>query len=145
MTSMFSFFGLFRKKNILNNNFKVTELKSGQIWKYNTRTAEKESRILILRVEQINNKDTIVHIEIKKTKIKNFQNKNGVSEEIGHLAFLKTAIVNSLIELESSGNKLPNYLANYNQWKRAFDNGNGIIFSNSIIQAINHIEQSINP
>ena len=52
---LFSFFGLFgQNKN--DKSLKTHKLKSGQIWKYNTRKGEEKSRVVILKVEDYGRK-----------------------------------------------------------------------------------------
>lgn len=53
--------------------FQDDKLKSGQIWEYNTRSGEENSRIIILKVEQSNKGEIIVHIAVNNTNIKNPQ------------------------------------------------------------------------
>ena len=145
MVLLFSFFGLFgqNKKNT-EINLEKPELKSGQVWKYNTRKGEEKSRVLILKVEQYDKGETVIHIAVSGLKIKNPQREIGISEEIGHLPFSKESIFKSLIQLESSKNSLPNYLEGYNQWKEAFDSGKGGMFSISVKEAVDYVEQTMN-
>ncbi|SNR34654.1 hypothetical protein [Lutibacter flavus] len=145
MILLFSLFGLFgQNKKKSEINLKNFELKSGQIWKYNTRKGEEKSRIIILRVEKYDKGEIVVHIAVKGLKIENSQKESGISEEIGHLPFSNESIIKSLTELESSNNDLPDYLDGYNEWKKAFDSGKGGMFTISINEAVDFVEQSMN-
>lgn len=119
------------------------KFKAGQIWQYETRKGEEESRVIILKVDKTDN-EVIVHISVLKAKIKNPQKDGGVSNEIGHLPFLRESIDKSLTKLESSNNKLPDFIDGYNQWKEAFDSGKGGIFTISVKKAVEYVEQTMN-
>ncbi|WP_417237886.1 hypothetical protein [Bizionia sp.] len=145
MIFLFSFFGLFsqNKKNI-KIDIPQTQLESGQIWKYKTRIGEEKSRVLILKIEKYEEKETVIHISVHGLKIKNAKIETGISEDIGHLPFSEESIIQSLTELVSSNNTLSNYEDGYNQWKDAFKIGNAGVFSISIKEAVDYVEQTMN-
>lgn len=123
--------------------FEDEKFKVGQIWQYETRKEEEESRVIILKVDKTEN-EIIVHVSVLKAKIKNPQKDGGISNEIGHLPFSRESIDNSLTKLESSNNELPDFIDGYNQWKEAFDSGKGGIFTISVKEAVDYVEQTMN-
>lgn len=140
---LFSFFGLFgQNKN--DKSLKTHELKSGQIWKYNTRKGEEKSRVVILKVEDYGRKGQVVHIAVNQLKIKNQQIEEGYSKDIGHLPFNKESLLKSLTKLEGTIDKLPEYMDGYLQWKEAFDNGEGGVFTIEVKDVVDFIEKSMN-
>ena len=140
---LFSFFGLFgQNKN--NKSLKTHDLKSGQIWKYNTRKGEEKSRVVILKVEDYGRKGQVVHIAVNQLKIKNQQIEGGYSKDIGHLPFNKESLLKSLTKLEGTIDKLPEYMDGYLQWKEAFDNGEGGVFTIEVKDVVDFIEKSMN-
>ena len=143
MILLFSFFGLFgqNKKNEARN---VVELKSGQIWKYNTRKGEEKSRVIILKVEDYEKRGQVVHIAVNGIKIKNENIEGGILREIGHLPFDKEALKNSLTELESTTTKLPEFMDGYLQWKEAFDKEKGGIFTIQLSEAVDFVDKAMN-
>ncbi|TXK80414.1 hypothetical protein FT986_00055 [Mesonia sp. K4-1] len=143
MIILFSFFGLFGqdKKTEIQN---TTELKSGQIWKYNTRKGEEKSRVVILKVEDYGKRGQIVHIAVNGLKIKNEHIEGGISKEIGHLPFDKETTIKSLTELESTTDKLPDFMDGYLQWKEAFDSEKGGVFTIEIKEAVDFVDKSMN-
>ncbi|WP_299124397.1 hypothetical protein [uncultured Winogradskyella sp.] len=141
MILLFSFFGLFGQSK---KNENTSELKSGQIWKYNTRKGEEKSRIVILKVEDYGKRGEIVHIAVNGLKIKNKHIEGGISKEIGHLPFDKEAIIKSLTELESTTDELPDFMDGYLQWKEAFDSGKGGVFTIEVKEAVDFVDQSMN-
>ncbi len=143
MILLFSFFGLFGQ-NKGDESLKKPELKSGQIWKYNTRKGEEKSRVVILKVEDYGQKGQVVHIAVNELKIKNEQIDGGFSKDIGHLPFNKESLLKSLTKLEGTIDKLPEYMDGYLQWKEAFDNGEGGVFTIQVKEVVEFLEKSMN-
>jgi len=143
MILLFSFFGLFGQSK-KNENQNTSELKSGQIWKYNTRKGEEKSRIVILKVEDYGKRGEIIHIAVNGLKIKNEHIEGGISKEIGHLPFDKETIIKSLTELESTTDELPAFMDGYLQWRDAFDSEKGGVFTIEVKEAVDFVDQSMN-
>lgn len=143
MIVLFSFFGLFGQ-NEDGKKLKTPQLKSGQIWKYNTRKGEVKSRVVILKVEDYGKKGKVVHIAVNGLRIKNEHIEGGFSKDIGHLPFDKESLLKSLTELESTTDNLPEFMDGYLQWKEAFDNGEGGVFTIEVKEVVDFIEQSMN-
>ena len=143
MILLFSFLGLFGQ-NKKNENQKSAELKSGQIWTYNTRKGEEQSRVLILKIEDYGERGKVVHVAVNGLKIKNRHLEGGISKEIGHLPFNLEALKNSLIALENTTNKLPDFMEGYLQWKEAFDNEKGGVFTIEVSEAIDFVDKTMN-
>ncbi|MBS9773850.1 MAG: hypothetical protein KGV59_01660 [Tenacibaculum sp.] len=104
------------------------KLKVGQIWKYNTND---NSTVIILKIESRRGVD-IVHIAVNGLNSKEFKN-------IGHLPFDKNTLIESLTEMISEDNILPDFEEGYNQWNEAFENETGGIFTISIKDAVKFI------
>lgn len=125
-------------------NYKDDKLESGQIWKYNTRAGEDSSRVAILKVEKYDDEGVVVHIAVKGININNPQKDSRKAEDISHLPFSKEAVIESLTDLESSNNDLPDFENGYQQWKQAFNTGKGGIFTIEIKDAVEYVEQTMN-
>ena len=143
MIILFSFFGLFGQSK-KNENQTKTELKSGQIWQYETRKGEEKSRVVILKVEDYGKRGQIVHIAVNGLKIKNQHIEGGISKEIGHLPFDKQTLIESLTELENTTKKLPEFMDGYLQWKEAFDSEKGGVFTIAVKEAVDFVDKSMN-
>jgi len=118
-------------------------LEIGQIWRYENREGETASRATILKIESAAT-ETIVHVAVSGVRIQNPHTPSGLSDEIGHLPFSETAVLDSLTELESSNNALPDYEEGYEHWKEAFDKGEAGVFSIGIKQAVDYVEHTMN-
>lgn len=131
------------KKENNENNFQDDKFKVGQIWDYQNRTGEENSKITILKVEKYYGKEIVIHIYVNGLKIKNELRANGVSDDIGHLPMSKESLDKSVTKLISENNKLPDFKEGYENWKEAFDNKKGGIFTISVSETINFVEETM--
>jgi hypothetical protein len=118
--------------------------KIGQIWDYQARKGEEKSTLTIVGIEKHKNLGTIINIYVGGLKIRNPNADNGVSDEIQHLPFSKEAIDKSVTKLAGTTAKLPDYKDGYDEWKTAFDNGEAGIFTITVKEAIDVMEQTLN-
>jgi hypothetical protein len=132
------------KKPVNQKIFQDDKFIAGQIWKYNTRPGEEKSTLTILKVEKYDKAGIVVHVYVSGLKQKNTRVPGGYSDEIGHLPFSKDALLKSVTTLVSSGNKLPDYKGGYDVWKEAFDNNKAGVFSITVSQAVQFVEQAMN-
>jgi hypothetical protein len=115
---------------------------SGQLWKYETREGEEDSRLLILKIENYENNEVVVHIAVFDVKISE-DAKNGLKlDHLQHLPFSEESLRESVVELNSSNNDLPDYYEGYNLWKKAFDEGKAGVFTVSVKEVVDIIEES---
>lgn len=142
LTSFYSGKGQTKVAN--EKGYQDDKFKSGQIWKYETRDGEEASRLIILKVEQGKNEEVIVHISVINVKINNPQEEGGISDNLRHLPLSKEAVLNSVTELESADNDLPDYLDGYNRWKEAYDKRTAGFFTISVQEAVEFAEESMN-
>jgi len=142
MAGIFSWFTSFKgqsdKRDYQDDKFKV-----GQVWKYNNRLGEENSTIEILKVEKYDSSGIVIHIYVNGLKVKNPHKPNGFSDEIGHLPLSKDAVLKSVTTLVSENNKLPDYEEGYSNWKEAFDNNKGGIFSITVQDAVKYVEEAM--
>ena len=143
MILLFSFFGLFGQ-NKKNESEDKIDLKSGQIWRYNTRKGEENSRVVILRVEDYGIRGEVVHIAVNGVNIKNELIEGGISSELAHLPFNSKSILKSLVKLETTTENLPEYMDGYLQWKEAFDSEKGGVFIFEIKEAVDFVDKTMN-
>ena len=140
MILLFSFFGLFGQ-NKKNENQETAELKSGQIWKYNTRKGEEQSRVIILKIEDYGKRGKVIHIAVNGLKIKNKHVEGGISREFQHLPFREEEIIKSLSKLETTLDKLPDFKEGYDMWKEAWENGTGGVFTITVKEVVELAEK----
>lgn len=121
----------------------ASKYKAGQVWSYKTRSQEPNSTFTIVKVEGNDKLGPIVHISLKGLKIKNPAHPSGFSDTVSHMPLAEKAVDLSVIKLVKEGAALPDYQEGYNQWKAAFDAGQGGIFTTSVAQAVDFIAQAI--
>lgn len=131
-----------QKKTEKAMGYQDDKFEAGQNWKYLTRSGEENSTLTILKVEQAKG-EIIVHVALKGLKVKNPHSAEGLSETIDHLPLSKEAVVESVTELLSSENQLPEFMEGYKHWKEAFETGRGGVFSITIKEAVEYVEQTM--
>jgi hypothetical protein len=130
-------------KPAADQNMTQEEFKAGQIWNYKTRPGEENSRLIILKVETYEATGVVIHVALNNLRVNNPFAPGTFSEEAGHLPFSKEAILNSITNLDSEGNVLPDYMEGYLSWKQAFDSKKGGIFSVSVSEAVKFMEEAM--
>ena len=145
MFIMFGILNLFTgcKKENNGNDFQDNKFKAGQIWNYQNRTGEENSKITILKVEKYYGKEIVIHIYVNGLKIKNELKPNGVSDDIGHLPMSKESLNKSVTKLISENNNLPDFKEGYENWKEAFENKKGGIFTITVSEAVKFVEETM--
>lgn len=136
--------GLFMFSRLFSGTDQDDKYVVGQIWEYQTRKGEEKSTLTIVGVEKHKKLGTIVNIYVGGLKIKNPNADGGFSDEIQHLPFSKDAIEKSVTKLIGTTKKLPDYKDGYNEWRTAFDDGKAGVFSITVKESIEAMEQTLN-
>ncbi len=118
------------------------DFKAGQVWTYNNRPAEANSRLTILQVDATEAGEPMVHIHVNGLAIHN-PNQAELIEYIVHMPFSLEAIENSVQELVGEGD-IPDYLEGYQMWKEEYDEGNAGFFSVTVGEAVTYMDEIIN-
>lgn len=121
--------------------------KEGQVWRYKNRVGEEGSTILILYVENLGNslkEDKVIHIAIDNIKIKNLKNNKKISDGIQHVPISEGSLMNSVLKLEKNNAEIPDFREDYNYWKKAFENGEGGVWSVEVAKIIDYTEETLN-
>jgi len=101
----------------------------GQVWQYQTRSGEEKSTLQIIGISKYPDEETIIHISIRELIMKNPMIEGGISEEIGHLAFSRTAFSESVTTLlgmralSDDAKKAPE------EWRSAYETEGGGVFT----------------
>ena len=124
--------------------FKDDKYEVGQIWEYETRETESASTFIIVALQNHNNLGVIINVYVDGLKIKNPSIEAGISNVIQHLPFSKQAIEMSVTKLRGKREQLPDYQEGYKEWKTAFESGDAGVFTITVKEAIEAMEQTIN-
>ena len=123
---------------------KASNFEEGQVWSYKTRQGEENSTILINKIEHNKVLGKIFHISINEIKLKNPHIEGGISTELPHSPVSEKTLKISVLKLIGSSPPNPNHQEGYNTWKAAFDEGDAGIFTISVSELVEYIEQAIN-
>ena len=123
---------------------KAAEYSEGQVWSYKTRAGEEKSTVLINKVELNEKLGKIYHISVSDVKVKNPRTDSGFSTELPHFPVSEETLTKSLIKLIGKREPNPDYIDGYNTWKAAFEAGEAGIFTVSVSEIVDFIEQAIN-
>ena len=106
----------------------------GQVWQYRTRDDEPNSRLTVLRVENLPELGTVVHVRIDGVRLRNCAG-GPEPDTIQHMPFTKDAFARSVTKLLKDGSKIPT-LDGYDQWRRDC----GGVYTITVAQAVNLAE-----
>ena len=108
----------------------------GQVWQYQTRSGEEKSTLQIIGISKYPDEEAIIHISVRGLIMKNPMTESGISEEIGHLAFSRTAFSESvstllgMSELSEDAKKAPK------EWRSTYETEGGGVFRVGISELI---------
>jgi hypothetical protein len=117
--------------------------KVGQEWNYKTRKGEENSTLKILKIEEYPTHGKVIHLSISGLKVINPDSKEGIAEEFSHIPISEKALDESVTELKNEKVKLPNKIDGYDYWKKEFDQGIAGVFSISVSEIVDLMEESI--
>ncbi|AHM59248.1 hypothetical protein D770_04905 [Flammeovirgaceae bacterium 311] len=123
----------------LMNDYKY---QAGQVWQYETRKHEENSTLEILQVD-MGERDTIVHIALHHLRLKNPHTENSITDELPHLPMSVTSIDASVMQLVES-KEPPHIPEGYYLWKEAYETGKAGVYTLSVKEAVNAVEEAIN-
>lgn len=119
--------------------------KPGQRWSYKTRPGEEDSYLIVLKVDKDAKLGNIIHIALRKLKMKNELSPDGsVRENVNHMPFSQEALDKSGLKLLEEKTDLPDFAEGYQMWREAFDGGRGGVYSITIAEAVNVVETGLN-
>jgi hypothetical protein len=112
----------------------------GDVWSYDTRPTETDSRIIILRVDKDAN-TVIVHIRLEGLKLKNPQGPGGISHTVAHVPYDKAALQS--IVREKTGTSDVSDLGGYIHWREAYGAGKAGINTLPLVEILDAIEDKL--
>ena len=114
--------------------------KEGECWSYTARPGEEESFLVIRKIETLPKLGEVIHISLFGLKVKNPAAKDGFSAEAGHVPIAGANLRASL--KRKIDKKIPDFdwEEGYRQWRQAYENGQGGIFTKSVAECVGFIE-----
>lgn len=118
----------------------------GQKWSYKTRPGEEDSYLIVLKVDKDPQLGDIIHIALRKLKMKNEHIPEGsFSENVDHMPFSQEAIDKSGLKLLEEKTDVPDFAEGYQMWREAFDAKRAGVYSITVAEAVNVMEYGLNP
>lgn len=117
--------------------------KVGQEWNYKTRKGEESSTLKILKIEEYPKHGKVIHISIGGLKVENRDIEKGYANEFTHIPISEKALNESVTKLKNEKVKLPSKIDGYDYWKEEFDQGIAGVFSISVSEIVDLMEESI--
>lgn len=144
MTKLQIFTTLFLSLFLTNcKNPETMKYKVGQEWNYKARTGEEKSTLKILKIEEYPTHGKVIHISIGGLKVGDPDVEKGFANEFTHIPITEEALDKSVTELKNEKVKLPNKIDGYDYWKKEFDQGIAGVFSISVSEIVDLMEESI--
>lgn len=117
----------------------------GQKWSYKTRPGEEDSYLVVLKVDKDPQLGNIVHVALRKLKMKNELTPDGsVSENVNHMPFSQAALDKSGLKLLEEKTDLPAFAEGYRMWREAFDAERAGVYSITVAEAVAVMEAALN-
>lgn len=124
-------------------NPETMKYKVGQEWNYKTRKGEENSTLKILKIEEYPKHGKVIHISIGGLKVGNPDVEKGFAKEFTHIPITEEALDKSVTVLKNDKVKLPTKIDGYDYWKKEFDQGIAGVFSISVPEIVDLMEESI--
>lgn len=114
------------------------------MWSYKTRAGEEESYFIVVKVETQPKLGTIVHIAVRKLKIKNPRSPDGLSADVDHMPFAEAALNKSSGKVLKEKVDLPDFEEGYRMWREEFDAGHAGVYTITLAEAVKVMEATLN-
>ncbi len=101
---------------------------AGQEWKYNTRSVEPKSRVVIGKITEVDNAGTVIHVKLTGLKINNPGAPGGFSTIMTHAPITEEKFKESVTELVAASGDLDGFEEGYDTWLADHRAGNAGVF-----------------
>jgi hypothetical protein len=103
----------------------ATPFEPGQVWAYDSRASESESRVLVVRIDSFPKAGRIVHIAVVGLRLQRTPTGSVETWQIGHARLSEKALRKSVTTLDpSTPVAIPaGFEEQYQKWKAAADSG----------------------
>jgi hypothetical protein len=116
----------------------------GQVWEYTTRGNEAGSKLYIVKVEKLDDKNRAYHIALDGLKVKNPLIKDGgVQSDLPHLPVSKQSLDKSVTKLATRHEVYDGWQAGYQEWRQAYLVGDAGLFTIPVNQIVDLVESTI--
>ena len=113
----------------------------GQVWQYETREFESESRLTVCKVEQHETLGEIVHIHLDRLAIASKNAPDGVLRTVSHAPFLAESLRESLVALETTRSDLPDFERGYHMWAKSNLYGEAFVYAIPVAASLDGLQE----
>ncbi len=116
-----------------------TKFQAGQVWSYKTRPHETSSTLTVVKIDPApDGMEDIISIHIAGLQL---LSRNGhYLNHFQHLPIGKSALEESVLELQQENVSLPNHKEGYDTWRKAFDAGQAGWFTIPVSECLQGVE-----
>ncbi len=122
----------------------AAEYAEGQVWKYQTRPGEEQSRIHILRIDVDPTLGPIYHLHVEGLKIERPMAPGGMQSLLPHIPVDEDTLHSSVTELLQTQSEIPDSPEGYWLWREEFEKGSAGVFNIPVSQIVQFVEDIIN-
>jgi hypothetical protein len=124
----------------------MSKFAPGQVWAYETRPGEDDSRVIVLRVDATQHAGVIVHVAVEGVSIFNPSNPDQPTRAIGFMPIAEGSLeksVTRLVVTESPFVPPADFDEGYAGWKTAFDEGKAGIWTATVARVVQAVDDGI--
>jgi hypothetical protein len=112
----------------------------GQVWRYQTRPGEEASRVIVGRVERVGAAGTVVHVKLTGLRLEGPQ---GVGTLVYHAPIAEAQMEASVTELTEERGDLAGFAEGYAMWRAAYLDGKAGVFTLTLSEVVETMEQAL--
>ena len=112
----------------------------GQVWRYQTRAGEEASRAIVGRIDQIEGLGTVVHVKLTGLQLRGAQ---GVATLLYHAPVAEAQLSASVTELTEERGDLEGFAEGYASWLSAYRDGKAGVFTLTLAEIVDAMEQAL--
>ena len=116
----------------------------GQVWSYRTRPNEQNSQLYVVRIDRDLGSRPIFHIYVDGLKLKNPRIKGGIQTQLAHMPVSQESLDASVVSMVQANASLPDITEGYVIWREAFLDGRAGVFTMTVGEAVQYIENAFN-
>lgn len=114
----------------------------GDEYSFKSRSFEPNAKLTVVKVEQQDGKENIVHVSIAGVKIKVSDSPLNYSAIVTHMPFSEAALDSSNLIKLGEAKATPDYQEGYTEWRTAFAEGKAGVFSIPVGKAVEYMEET---
>ena len=121
-----------------------SRFEAGQVWSYENREGEDQSRVLVERVGRLADTATVVHIQIIRVAVASRFQPSGVQDIIPHVAIAEDVLDASVLELKDEVVSPVGFASAYGAWLQTVESGEASYYTMSVAEIVDLVERAVN-